>query len=276
MRLPQTRGRTAALAAAVALAVGWQVSAGFAQSVISSTGSNSMSHAEEPLPGVLDPGEWRRLGPVDDRSDVTTFLEGRETGHRVGADFGDVVTYRPVHRGQPVEGKLVNHRALAWVVYNGTADAYNVPALGIEGETSFVVPGVGRWDPRADRYVRGDLPVRLDPDLHGRHDGVLTKGDHNPGTDQSTTRGLQGIGTVELVEPERIHGRVVAHTDTTTIQLMQLGVPIGALVAAVGLLAARRHWRSGLARRMGRCPRCAAERAAEGDFCRRCGESLDG
>ena len=66
----------AGLAALVA-AVTWFALFGASIGAVSSIDSNSMSHAPEEQGGVLDPGEWRRLDPIDDRDDVQTFYEAR-------------------------------------------------------------------------------------------------------------------------------------------------------------------------------------------------------
>lgn len=277
-------------AAALLLAIGWFAFFGTSFGAVSSIDSNSMSHADEPMAGVFDPGEWRRAVPVDDREEVVTFYEGQQTGHRVGEDAGDVIVYRPVGEDAPSrvpgfpgepgqEGTLVEHRAIAWVVYNESADAYDVPELGIHGQRELVLPGVGTYDRQEEAYVHRNLTVVLDPDAAGRHDGFLTKGDHNQGADQDARGGLQGIGQLQLVTVDRIEGKVVGHVDTHWITAMQIGVPIVSLAVAGGVYAVRRGHLDAVLPDTGSqtesCQACGTHLESDVDFCPSCGATRD-
>lgn len=244
-----------------------------------------MSHAATDRSGVLDPGEWIRLEPVDARSQVRSFYEAREEGYRVGSDFGDVISYLPSGSsssgspgspGFPLSDEQADvrivHRAIAWVEYNETADAYDVPRLGIHGERSITLSGVGSYDRAEDRYVHRSFTVQLLPNRSGRHDGFLTKGDHNAHLDQHATGGLEGIGHVELVTVERMEGKVVGHVDGRWIRAVQIGVPIAALAVAGGVYLWRRGRLDDVASKdVEACDECG--RAFEGDeaFCVACG-----
>lgn len=275
----------AAATAALLLAAGWFWAFGASFGGVVSVESRSMSHGETEQSGVIDPGEWMQIEPVDDRSGIATLYEARETGHRFGGDHGDVLVYTPNGTdgggsgapgfpglGGEAEHRIV-HRAIAWVEYNGTSDAYDVPELGLVGVRSFTVPGVGTYDRDADRYVHRSFDVRLDPDSAGRHDGYLTKGDYNTHLDQHAAGGLSRTGKVEIVALDRVEGKVVSHVDEGTIQAVQLGVPLAALAVAGGVYAWRRGHVDGLVPSLegDSCPDCGQAYQADEGFCRACG-----
>lgn len=58
---------------------------------------------------------------------MTTYLEGRATGYSTYGDFGDVIVF-PEPGGRPTP---FVHRAMAYVVWNATADAFDVPDLAV-------------------------------------------------------------------------------------------------------------------------------------------------
>lgn len=283
-------GLVVAVVTTLVLAIAWFSLAGTPIGAVSSIESNSMSHGPDDMEGVLDPGEWRRLEGVDERGAVITFYEAREVDHRVGQEHGDVIAYRPNGTEAPSspsprifpwggdEGPLtIEHRALAWVEYNASAEAYDVPELGIEAQRSFTLPDVGTYDRASQTYVHRPLNVTLDPETAGRHDGFLTKGDFNPRADQDASTTLASAGHVELVPPERIEGKVDGHVDSSTIVAFQIGVPIAALLVAGGVYAWRRGHLAPLlpdAREEARCPACGAPRRGEESFCHSCGEQL--
>lgn len=281
-------GLVVAVLATLVAAIAWFSLFGASIGAVSSIESNSMSHAEEDREGVLDPGEWRRLDPIEAREDVLTFYEARAGDHRVGGDHGDVIAYRPEGAQAtsptprllpwPGDGPLtIEHRAIAWVTYNATVDAYDVPELGIESSRNLTLPDVGRYDPRRAAYVHEDLTVRLDPAKAGRHDGFLTKGDHNPTVDQDEAIRLGEAGSVGLVPVERVEGKVADHVDSDTILALQLGVPLAAAVLAGGVYAARRgHLEPLVPDRDDEeaCPGCGHPlEDEEADFCPRCGQA---
>lgn len=282
-------GIVVAIVTTLVVAIAWFTLLGPSFGAVSSIDSNSMSHGPEDMEGVLDPGEWRRLEPIDGPEDLVTFYEGREQGHRVGEDYGDVVAYRPngtepastvprIFPGMDDDGAtMIEHRVLAWVTYNASADAYDVPELGIQANRSFQLPGVGSYDPQTETYVHRDLEVRLDPEEAGRHDGYLTKGDHNPAVDQDTRTDLASTGSVELVPHDRIEGKLAAHVDSGTILAFQLGVPIVALLSAGGVYAWRRGHLDAVLPDIergeeGDCSACGHPMDAGTAFCPSCGE----
>ncbi|HEX2022089.1 MAG TPA: hypothetical protein VHH36_05205 [Candidatus Thermoplasmatota archaeon] len=271
----------AALATAILLAgvAGW-----VGRSTPTALGSNSMSHAREALPGVLDPGEAITLAPIGAREDVVTYYEGRRTGHRVGDDWGDMVAYHP---DPDVRTVRFVHRAVAWVVYNATSDAYDVPEIGVFGQRAFHLPEVGLFSPSRDAYVHRALAVELDPATAGRHDGFLTKGDFNEVVDQDAravgapgeevARGLSERERAALfrhpplVQPAHVAGRVIAITEGSEATVVFWVAAGGAALVAVGAVVAIPAWRR-RGRRAGRlCGACGRPRRDDLPFCAACG-----
>lgn len=90
--------------------------------------SNSMQHGDASSAlGVADTGDIVLLQAVGGRGDVVTYLEGRATGYATYGDFGDVIAF-----AFPLSpGAVGIHRALAYVIWNGTARGYDVPDLNL-------------------------------------------------------------------------------------------------------------------------------------------------
>lgn len=226
-----------------------------------SVASRSMSHADHAMDGVLDPGERIILAPVHRRTDVVTLVEARGRGHRVAGDHGDVIAFTAI--GPSDTGGIV-HRALAWVEYNATADAYDLPDLGLDGVRRFEVPDVGTYQSWSATYEHADLFVALDPEVHGRHDGFLTKGDHNVGADQ------EGF-PLELVQVWQVTGRVERFAEGDR-QAWTFGAGVGlaaVLAGAMYLARTRPALLDALLGRLGRCA-CGARRSSLA-FCPACG-----
>lgn len=237
--------------------------------------SRSMSHADVNLPGVLDPGERISVDGISGRDDVVTYLHGVERDHRVGDEFGDVIAFDAKARGRDA-GIGVVHRAMAWVEYDEASDAYDVPELGLQDVRTVVFPEVGTWDPYAQEYVRVRMDVVLNPDLAGRHDGWLTKGDHNYGFDQDAYGGLEGIGPVELVEVAYANGKVVDFLEgEESFTMFYVAFGVAAVVAGGGFLFRDRlrGLRSRAAASRGACAGCGARMGGQEPFCVRCGRS---
>lgn len=280
MRVP-LRHLLVAAVAAVVLAGTWALTMGLGQGGVSYHASASMSHGDRALPGILDPGEPFSTDPVGERDDVVTFLEGRAMDYERWGDHGDVILYATDIRrdeGGPLltGGRGVNivHRAIAWVRYNQTADAYDVPEAGVYGQRSFVLDGIGGRHPETGVYGHHPLSVVLDPALAGRHDGFLTKGDNNDLVDQDARGSLARDDGIGLVAMERVRGRVVKAADHTWVLAVQIAVPLGAAAIAGAYYLGRRASASAAKGEGRACPACGAGRSVEHGFCGRCGEEL--
>lgn len=256
-------------AIAAASAYGW-----FAQSYPVAITSRSMSHADHNLDGVLDPGERVSLAPVHAREDVVTFLEGRKTGHRVADEYGDALSFTA--RGERGTN-LILHRAIAWVEYDPQTDAYDVPELGLQDVRTFMVPGVGIFNPFSQAYEHHDMEVQLAPDVNGRHSGFLMKGDYNWGFDQDAYGGFDDTGRIHLVQVADVDGRVTSWVEegrSYAIFWWALGI---AATVAIGYALLGRDGRAALVSRASRgrrCGACGGALDASVGFCGRCGESV--
>lgn len=104
-----------------------------------------------------------RFGPL------TTWDDGRWTGHTSFGDYGDVIIYRP--NGADSVHPII-HRAIVY------ADDAAVEESGL---------GAYYDDP---------------------HGGYITKGDNNPSTDQPNLR-IAGVGVIEPVKKEWIVGKAL-------------------------------------------------------------------
>ena len=156
--------------------------------------SGSMQHSDtESMIGAIDTGDIVLVQAVYSRADVVTYLEGRAGGHGTYGDFGDVIVFRnPANLG----GTVFIHRAIAYVLWNATAGAYDVPDLGRlpeEDWDAFLPGGAPTQDTagiaRFILYRAGwarDLTVFFNLTegdrsiaVGGQRDGFLTMGDHN-------------------------------------------------------------------------------------------------
>lgn len=226
-----------------------------------SVASRSMSHADHAMEGVLDPGERIILAPVRSRHDVVTLVEGLRTGHVFAGDHGDAIAFQAV--GPDVSDRIV-HRALVWVEYNASADAYDVPDLGLSAVRTFTIPHVGTYHAWNATYAHGPETVALEPGLHGRHDGFVTKGDHNQGIDQVEF-------PMELARVSHVHGRVERFAEGDR-QMLTFGLAVALATVIAALVYLGRTRRAKVAALLGRAGRCAcgARRAGAG-FCPACG-----
>ncbi len=180
--------------------------------------SESMQHSNDfSSVGVIDTGDLTFVRTLERADGVVTWVEGRERGYERYGDFGDVIIY---HKNGITETTPIIHRALVWIEWNATAQAFDVPSLDIPGVTdSFFIRNLTSYNTRG--RVVGDLEVRVSAILNnfsstGRepHSGYITKGDHNEDVDQTSLPAWSGpgvppphaTGAVEPVRDEWIVG----------------------------------------------------------------------
>ncbi|HDP96865.1 MAG TPA: S26 family signal peptidase, partial [Euryarchaeota archaeon] len=78
--------------------------------------SKSMQHsADESSIGTIDTGDLVLIKKVSDKSDITTYLEGKAKSYRSYGDFGDVIVYK---RGGSDERTPIIHRAVIYLTAN--------------------------------------------------------------------------------------------------------------------------------------------------------------
>jgi signal peptidase len=165
--------------------------------------SGSMEHDNNPL--YAEPG-YTHLGIIDtgdlvivkqaEKSDIVTYLEGKNTGYKKYGDYGDVIIYYKngirEKDGQPVTPVI--HRAMAWV-----------EVVDKENKTYYI--------PEIDTYFNGKIElseIGLGGGAHIKdlkNSGYITKGDStgNPHPDQLTHFDVTG-NVVQPVNPDWIVG----------------------------------------------------------------------
>tara|TARA_B100001146_G_C16153325_1_gene422231 strand:- start:127 stop:960 length:834 start_codon:yes stop_codon:yes gene_type:complete len=165
--------------------------------------SGSMEHDNNPL--YAEPG-YAHLGIIDtgdlvivkqaEKSDIVTYLEGKNTGYKKYGDYGDVIIYYKngirEKDGQPVTPVI--HRAMAWV-----------EVVDKENKTYYI--------PEIDTYFNGKIElseIGLGGGAHIKdlkNSGYITKGDStgNPHPDQLTHFDVTG-NVVQPVDPDWVVG----------------------------------------------------------------------
>ena len=165
--------------------------------------SGSMEHDNNPL--YAEPG-YAHLGIIDtgdlvivkeaEKSDIVTYLEGKNTGYKKYGDYGDVIIYYKngirEKDGQPVTPVI--HRAMAWV-----------EVVDKENKTYYI--------PEIDTYFNGKIElseIGLGGGAHIKdlkNSGYITKGDStgNPHPDQLTHFDVIG-NVVQPVDPDWVVG----------------------------------------------------------------------
>jgi signal peptidase len=175
--------------------------------------SGSMQHsATTSNIGVIDTGDMVLVKTISGEGDVSTYLDGRETGLKTYGDYGEVIIYRPL--GNKSDTPII-HRAVAWVEVNDAATSgpydydhytFNIPRWNLTGIMTFTIPDYG--------YTEMAVEFNLSPILTYHrsrgtvpHSGFITAGDHNMvkyngGYDQLDYRICP-----ELVSPDWIVGK---------------------------------------------------------------------
>lgn len=138
--------------------------------------SESMQHSDESAIGVIDTGDLVLVKKVRSRSDITTFVEGRESGDSTYGECGDVIIY--YKNGYEDETPVI-HRTIVWIEYNESSNSYDVPSMDLYNvTTTFPVEAVGHdgLDVRVDvGSILSDFQTRhMYP-----HSGFITLGDNN-------------------------------------------------------------------------------------------------
>jgi signal peptidase len=89
--------------------------------------SESMQHSStESSVGVIDTGDLVLVQRADSRSALTTYIQGRATGHSTYGDYGDVIIY---HKAGNTKTTPIIHRAFIYLEWNETAQGFDIPDL---------------------------------------------------------------------------------------------------------------------------------------------------
>ena len=181
--------------------------------------SGSMQHSDDrSYVGVIDTGDLVFVKNTGDDGRLITYAEGMNRDYRTYDSFGDVIIYRP--NGETDRTAII-HRAVVYIEFNATTynnvtktgGSFDVPSLGLYGQRNKVQISGYEW-PRDIReqglYI--DLEKILlnfrtyDTPPHG---GYITKGDDNPGVDQTSDFFSNDPPWIEPVRREWVVGRSV-------------------------------------------------------------------
>ena len=167
--------------------------------------SGSMEHDNNPL--YAEPG-YTHLGTIDTgdlvivkeagKTDIVTYLEGKDTGYEKYGDYGDVIVYYKngirEKDGQPVTPVI--HRAMFWVEVDVENKTYHVPEAGRTFYNEIDLEQFG--DDKLVGTIEGQVL---------QNSGYVTKGDStgNPHPDQMTHFDING-NKVQPVDPDWVVG----------------------------------------------------------------------
>ncbi|HIC61713.1 MAG TPA: S26 family signal peptidase, partial [Marine Group III euryarchaeote] len=167
--------------------------------------SGSMEHDNNSL--YAEPG-YTHLGTIDTgdlvivkeagKTDIVTYLEGKDTGYEKYGDYGDVIVYYKngirEKDGQPVTPVI--HRAMFWVDVDVENKTYHVPEAGRTFYNEIDLEQFG--DDKLVGTIEGQVL---------QNSGYVTKGDStgNPHPDQMTHFDING-NKVQPVDPDWVVG----------------------------------------------------------------------
>jgi signal peptidase I len=194
--------------------------------------SGSMMHASDrSMLGIIDTGDLTLVKRIDSRADIVTYFEGQRRGYETYGSFGDVLIYsKNGHR----EITPIIHRALAYVEFNGSGvpfshqaapsavnSTWNFPDLdpplwGVEvladlDNAHKIVPlgEVKSWHQSTGGglvNVTVDLTLLAIAEGDVLHGGYITKGDNNPGPDETPGPGSPGLSAPPVGGPSNCGG----------------------------------------------------------------------
>ena len=166
--------------------------------------------------GIIEQGENIYYDFVDDKDDLITYYEGRESGYEQFGSYGDVIIYYP--NGDESQTPLVR-RVVAWMEVNESEIvelpemtfinySYDVPELGFYGESGYIILENFIY---YNNTVWFDIGWLIPPEAYmsntlNLYDGFLTAADNGTNIDQHT---------MNLVKPEWILGKITKVNDKT-------------------------------------------------------------
>jgi signal peptidase I len=153
--------------------------------------SNSM---ENPNRSSIKDGDIVQKEEILVIDDLTTFVDGRSSDHRVAGSYGDVVLFHP---NGDVTKTLIVHRAVICIYFNSSdyndlktsGGGYDIPSLMAYNAKGVVYIEDYEWMKGGERGpLRIDLGIIL-RNFHKQgsipHSGFITKGDNNEFIDQN-------------------------------------------------------------------------------------------
>ena len=160
--------------------------------------SNSMMHGEDNTShiGTIDTGDLVLVKKVDRPAQIQTYIDGLSNGHRTYGDYGDVIIYK---KGGSSALTPIIHRAMIYLEPNSDGLSYRAAGLQNAPTGSWsVFPSNDSWYHLTGTLMLLDVGyahenVQIDVSSIIRYyqltgatpdAGFITKGDHNPMTDQ--------------------------------------------------------------------------------------------
>lgn len=156
--------------------------------------SGSMEHPNDDGArlGTIDTGDLVLAKKVEDDSDITTWMAGKQQDEENYENFGDVIIFDKNGAG----GTPVIHRAMVWVEVNPTDGTYYIPILdqSYDDQEGITIEEIGAYN--VGQSQRNGGPGVL------KWSGYLTKGDsvNNNHVDQIVLKDARG----DLVQPVKM------------------------------------------------------------------------
>lgn len=212
--------------------------------------SRSMQHSDNSSAiGIIDTGDVVVVSALQDSGGVRTYIGSMLNGYHKFGEYGDVIVYQA-----PGEDVPIVHRAFCNLVYNFTAEGFDIPELaslpnGTWASTDGGWQGLTGW---VEVYHVGYADVTVYIDLHeilgsmddNPHSGLITMGDNNWKEIENERFGVvdQGNLVKEPIRPEWVIGKVVGEIPWIgTIRLWITGtmppyMPVNSIVMLVAFL----------------------------------------
>ncbi|MGA1872863.1 MAG: hypothetical protein ACMUHY_04265 [Thermoplasmatota archaeon] len=183
---------------------------------------------ENPGRDSINEDDLIKIEPVDERSEITSYVEGSGSGYRKAGSYGDVLIFHPNgNRGWTP----ILHRVVVWIDFNSTTydpatrlgGTYDVPSLGLFNVMdSFTIEDYewpGRNDDKDLDIDIGAILYRFRSNDLEPHDGFLTKGDDNVVIDQTATFGLRELTWIEPVEMRWVTAVFKSHLERDPLNI---------------------------------------------------------
>jgi len=167
-------------------------------------------------PDSIKKGDFLKFRSVDDKDDVVVYIEGQDTGYEKAGSYGDVILFHP----NGLKGKTPTvHRAVIYLEFNdtdwnpdnGSLGGFDIPLTGDKNlKRNYVIEDYEY----PDGIKQSGLSINLFEILRNfdiyniePHSGFVTKGDDNPGADQTSDFYSNDPPWIEPVKEEWIMGR---------------------------------------------------------------------
>ncbi|OPY33361.1 MAG: hypothetical protein A4E32_00647 [Methanomassiliicoccales archaeon PtaU1.Bin124] len=154
--------------------------------------SGSMEHSTtQSSIGVIDTGDMVLVQKVSSTSSIRTYVSSYSSGYNTFGEYGDVVVYQRYGSSQYTP---IIHRAIIYLEYNATSLSFDAPSLANFPDDLWSHGGVsdGQWWSMTGNleifhvgYKDETLVIPLDNLAKYKHNGFITKGDHNDLIDQN-------------------------------------------------------------------------------------------